>query len=273
LLEMRPMRTRRRMLLATASLFGLCMPSWAEENASGKWATIKGQVVLDAKAPEPAEIDVPANHLDRALCLKNGKIYEEEWVVNKKNNGLKNVFVWIKPDGAKPATPFPKNQINPQLLNPGKDIIEIDQPCCQFIPHSLAARAGQTLVIKNSAPASHNARYDTDNNGFANPALKTGEKHEIKDLKAERLPFTLSCTIHPWMKAHIGVFDHPYFALTDENGAFEIKDAPMGKFRLYVWHDSGWMGAAEGKSGTPIEIDKEKLDLPVIKFPLPKPRK
>jgi len=267
------MRTLRRMLLATTSLIGLCMPSWAEEKASGKWATIKGQVVLAAKAPEPVEIEVSANHLDRALCLKNGKIYQEEWVVSKKNNGLKNVFVWILPDGAKLDTPFPEKLINPQLAKPAKDTVEIDQPCCQFIPHSLAARAGQRLVIKNSAPAAHNARYDTNNNGFGNPIIQAGQKHEIMALMAEALPFELSCTIHPWMKAKIGVFDHPYFALTDENGDFEIMDAPMGKFRLYVWHDSGWMGSAAGKTGTLIEIDKEKFDLGTIKFPLPKPRK
>jgi hypothetical protein len=273
MLEMRLMRTLLHIAVATATVLGLCTPCRAEEKATGNWATIKGQVVLAEKAPAPVVIDVPATHPDKGLCLKNGKIYEEEWVVNKKNNGLKNVFVWIEPDGAKRGTPFPNNLIHPQLVKPAKDIIEIDQPCCQFIPHALAARAGQTFVIKNSAPTAHNARYDTDNNGFANPILKTGGKHEIKDLKAEKLPFELSCTIHPWMKARIGVFDHPYFALTDENGDFEIKDAPRGKFRLYIWHDSGWMSGSDGKSGTRIEIDKEKFDLGAIKFPLPKSTK
>ena len=38
----------------------------------------------------------------------------------------------------------------------------------------------------------------------------------------------LACNIHGWMKAYVRVFDHPYYAVTDEDGKFEIKLARVG---------------------------------------------
>jgi plastocyanin len=191
----------------------------AQDKAGGKWATIKGQIVVD-KMPEPEQIDVPNNHPDQKLCLKNGKIFREQWVVNKKNNGLKNVFVWIKPANATLSEPFPQILIHPKLLKPAKDTVEIDQPCCQFIPHSVGVRVGQTLVIKNSAPAVHNAKYDFEepDNGNKNPIIQPGDKHEVKIKVFETGVTPLSCNIHPWMSAQIRIFDHPYFAITDDDG-------------------------------------------------------
>jgi hypothetical protein len=55
------------------------------------------------------------------------------------------------------------------------------------------------------------------------------------------------------MKAWVRVFDHPYFAITDGDGKFEIKNAPAGDFRLVIWHEGvGWVKG--GKTGTPITI-------------------
>jgi hypothetical protein len=240
--------------------------SSAASAADEKWTNIKGHVVLPGDPPKPDVIDV-STHQDKGLCLKNGPVLKEEWVVNKKNNGLKNVFVWIEPAGAKRGDPFPQNLINPKLLKPAKNTVEIDQPCCQFIPHSLAAQVGQNLVIKNSAPKPHNAKYDTQNNGAQNPLLPPGGQHVIKNLQAESAPIKLECSIHPWMNAWIRIFDHPYFAITDEDGNFEIKDAPQGKFTLYLWHDSGWIGGRAGAKGyKEYPIQGTDLDLGKIEW-------
>ena len=56
------------------------------------------------------------------------------------------------------------------------------------------------------------------------------------------LPVIVKCNLHPWMNAWIHVFDHPYFAVTDADGKFEIKNAPAGKYRLLAWKDgAGWL--------------------------------
>jgi hypothetical protein len=60
------------------------------------------------------------------------------------------------------------------------------------------------------------------------------------------------------MKAWVGIFDHPYFAVTDKNGKFEIKDAPAGKYRLFVWHEEvGYLGGVKGRNGQVITIKKD----------------
>jgi hypothetical protein len=56
------------------------------------------------------------------------------------------------------------------------------------------------------------------------------------------VPVSVSCNIHPWMQAKIFCVAHPYFAITDADGKFEIKNAPAGKYRMIVWHEGmGWV--------------------------------
>jgi hypothetical protein len=59
------------------------------------------------------------------------------------------------------------------------------------------------------------------------------------------------------MKAWVRVFNHPYFALTNTDGVFEIKDAPAGDWRLYVWHEAAGWGAI-GVQGMPVTIQPAK---------------
>jgi hypothetical protein len=211
----------------------------AEEKAGGDWGAIKGQVVLaEGVEVNPAKVDV---NQDQTHCLSKGDIYREDWVVNKGNRGVKNVFAWLTPD---PTNPTAAPPIHPSLAKPKAKEVEIDQPCCKFEPHALGMRVGQVLVAKNSAPVSHNVNWVK-----GNVSIPAGKQHEIKDLdKAEKIPIPVSCNIHRWMSARVGVFDHPYFALTDENGNFEIKDAPAGDYYLILNHEgAGWCGLREGK--------------------------
>ena len=71
-------------------------------------------------------------------------------------------------------------------------------------------------------------------------------------LKAETPPIPFKCDIHPWMKGYVRVFDHPYFAVTDEDGKFEIKNAPAGKWRIVYWHENGFHKGREGAVGFPV---------------------
>ena len=74
----------------------------------------------------------------------------------------------------------------------------------------------------------------------------------ITDLKPDTLPITIECATHGWMKAYVRVFDHPYAALSDEDGKFEIPLAPAGQYQLKVWHPySGWLGGSKAKATIP----------------------
>jgi hypothetical protein len=224
------------------------------------WGTVKGQFTLPAgmTVPERKELTVTKDH---GHCLSKGKILSDVWLVDPKTRGVKNVFVWLAPlqsDGQLPVNPalqaIPESQKN----------VEMDQPCCMFIPHCVALREGQNLVVKNSAPVVHNFHWTGTNNAGGNVSVQAGQQHVIKGLVADRTPIKVVCDFHPWMSAWIGVFNHPYFALSDENGNYEIKGAPAGQYRIIAWHeDMGWVfiepGQKTGKNGKPITIKADAV--------------
>ena len=140
-----------------------------------------------------------------------------------------------------------------------------------FEPHGLAIREGQIIVAKNSAEFAHNVDWGGIRQQGANQLVPPGGKYEIK-MKASEYQVTIKCGIHPWMKAWVRVFDHPYFAVTDEDGKFEIKTAPAGDWRIVIWHDeAGWRNQETRKMGDPIKVKvKDVTDLGDLKI---EPRK
>jgi hypothetical protein len=201
--------------------------------------------MLDGPMPSPKKLDV---NKDQAHCLSKGPIYSEELVVNPKNKGVRWTVVWLVSDkDGKTSPPVPAR------LKAAKGKVEVDQPCCKFIPHVAVMREGQTLVFKNSGKVAHNTNIQGGTEGpNTNPILPVGKDLELTKVVARLFPINVSCSIHPWMKAYVFVFDHPYFAVTDKDGKFEIKNAPAGKYRLVVWQESvGWVvgGKSPEKGG------------------------
>lgn len=228
--------------------------------AGQEWGTIKGQIVYPGDPPprEPLNVDKDQPH-----CLEKGPIFSEKWVVNPKNKGIRWVMVFLKPEGTQ------KLPIHPSLKEPSQKEVVVDQPRCAFEPHVLGLRADQILVAKNSSPITHNiviAGFKNDKN-LTIPA----GKEERLQLEPERNAVKFSCGIHMWMTGYCWIFEHPYFAVTDEDGNFEIRNAPAGKWNLAIWHETGYSGGREGARGMPIEIKPGGVtDLGRIEFKLNK---
>jgi hypothetical protein len=243
-------------LTATAGF--LTQPS-ATDQVPAQWGNLKGSIVWGGKnVPARKTISVRGNG-DAAHCLQanpsadgaQGTILDEALLINPKSKGINNVFVYLL------VEPDAKIPIHPDLKNFPKQVV-VDQPACMFWPRAIALREGQILVIKNSAPVAHNFRWIGDGlrNQGGSVVINAGMEHQIKDLAAQRLPLPVECNIHGWMKGRIGVFAHPYFALTDEEGAFEIKNAPVGHFQLMIYHEEiGYRLGLKGKNGEPVVIN------------------
>ena len=98
-------------------------------------------------------------------------------------------------------------------------------------------QVGQQLVIRNSDPLLHNVRAD----GKINQPFDVGtpiQGMEVKKTFATRevmVPF--KCHVHSWMKAYVGVLEHPYFAVTDGSGHFTIPKLPPGTYTIEIWHE------------------------------------
>jgi len=201
---------------AAAASVGLCTASMAQ---------ISGKVVLEGQPPEMPEIKAIASNPQCAAEHKD-PVYEET-VVTDDHNDLANVVVFIKEDkeGALKG---------PKIEKPAV----IDQKGCVYAPHVLAVEVGQPIVVKNSDPFMHNVHsLAIDNPTFNFAEVNQGEK-TIEPFTAVET-FQIKCDVHPWMKSWVRVFDHPYFAVTGEDGKFTIdtKGLKDGEYEVQTWHE------------------------------------
>ena len=262
---------RARLLALSAGLFALAgglSVSPAQDN-KGDWGAIKGQIKLSA-TPEAKKVDVTT---DKDHCLSKGPLVYEDLVVNPKTKGVKYVIVWLRPDTENRKDLFPKDKINPALAKAAPKTHVIDQPCCQFVPRVVAAREGDSLEVKNSAPVPHNTNVSADDPALTfNVTLPSGKSHKPEAaLKAQNTPIPFKCDIHPWMQGRLFVFDHPYYALTDKDGNFELKNVPAGKWRIVYRHEGGFHKGKDGALGFPIEVkgDKKTMEMEKVEFEMP----
>ncbi len=231
------------------------------------WATIRGRVVWPKGTTyTPRKIDVTA---DQEHCLSQGALLTEELIINPKNSGVKNVVVWLRPDTDDRRDSFPRDRIHPELAKAAPKHHVIDQPCCQFVPRIVAARAGDTLEVKNSSPVPHNVNYNSDTESF-NVTIPSRASHQPNQpLVAQATPILFKCDIHSWMQGRLRVFDHPYFAVTDDDGNFEIKNAPVGRWRVVVWHEGGFHRGREGVLGFRAVVTFGGVEVPRVELQLP----
>lgn len=231
------------------------------------WSTVKGTIKFpESKAvPERKKLDVSQ---DKAHCLSKGDILDEGLIVNSRNKGIQNVVVWLRPDNKDAKAKLAPEQIHPSDKQRKAAKVTIDQPCCMFVKRITVARVGDTIVAKNPAPVAHNFFWTSANNGEFNVTIaKESDWTMPQALVAEASPIQFKCTIHPWMAGYVRIFDHPYYAVTDTDGNFEIKNAPAGKFRMVVWQEKqGFLGGKEGRFGIPVEIKGATTELKPIEF-------
>ena len=182
--------------------------------------TLIGKVNYEGKAPKAKALKMDAD----PACSKShdGKVYNESFILDENKN-LKNVIVWIKDIKYTGDT--------------HKDPAIIDQKGCVYSPHVQGVMRNQPIIIKNSDGTLHNIHSMANSNPQFNFAMpQVVKKKETKFSKAED-PFYIKCDVHPWMKTWIGVFDHPYYAVTDENGNFKIENIPVGEYEVIAWQE------------------------------------
>lgn len=241
---------------ATCAAFALMVTGLAQ-SANAQWGTLKGQVVLDGDIPDikPLVVKGNAQVKDAAVCAAEN-VPDEKLVVNPQSKGIKNVVIYLT---KKPA------KIHPSLEKSSSPQVTFDQKGCQFLPHVLLVRTDQTVLVLSDDDAAHNTHtYPIKNrqdNFVVSPKDRKGVT--VKPLTlAEKLPTKVSCDIHSWMVAYWVILDHPYAAVTDENGNFEIPNLPAGNNEFSVWQESA--GYLEKKYT--VMINNGVNEQPPLKF-------
>jgi hypothetical protein len=225
------------------------------------YGTIKGRLVWGGD-------DVPAQAVSQAVgkaekdptvCAKTAPILKHDLEVDPKTKGIRYGFAYVfRPKGANPEALKALVAEHPKVV--------MDQKNCDFIPYSLALTKDQKIVFKSSDDTAHNVNLTAfANQGFNVNVPPKGELE--KSLIAENRPITVACNIHPWMHGFVMVFDHPFFAVTDKDGSFEIKGVPAGTQNVVVWQEKvGYVTPGFGR-GKPVEVKANGVvDLGEIKL-------
>jgi plastocyanin len=122
-----------------------------------------------------------------------------------------------------------------------KDHVVVDQKKMSFIPHVVAVQQGTTVEFLNSDSVGHNVYWPSiSGNKKLTHNLGTWPKGEKKPFQFNDLgAASLLCNVHPEMSGYVVVVPTPYFAVTDKDGSFEIKNIPAGKYTLKTWGEDG----------------------------------
>ncbi len=209
-----------------------------------------GKIKLDGAAPTLKPLQI-TDEKAKGCCPPDKKMdTTDPSVVVGKDGGIANVVVMIEVPGEKVEAP--------------KESVEIDQKMCHFEPHVRVVPAGGKVVFLNSDGVSHNIHTYANKNDSFNKTVAPGSKEECTLAKGDKVQ--VKCDIHDWMSAWVYVADTSHFAITKDDGSFEIGGLKPGKYKVEVWHERFGKGKGEvtiKDDGTsdPVEIkmkDKEK---------------
>lgn len=184
-------------------------------------ATITGVVRFEGTPPTNEAIDMSA---EPTCADKHDSPPTQHAVVVNDDGTLRNVYVYVK-DGL-PDQQWPRTTEEAVL----------DQDGCEYHPRVIGLQTGQELTIRNSDGLLHNVNAKPSvNRGF-----NVGQPTDMETKRSFTQPevmIPVTCEVHGWMHAFIGVQSHPYFAVTGDGGTFRLENLPPGTYTIEAWHE------------------------------------
>ncbi len=201
-------------------------------------ATLKAKFVLKGDAPKPEKIDG-----SRDPFCADQDIFSEKMVIGGGGE-IQNLALYL--DTRRTKVDLPEIPVEDKSFT-------LDNKNCVFVPHVLAARPGQSILVTNSDETGHNANFNFFNNDAVNFLVPAGGEKELELKADEPAPIPVDCNIHPWMRAFVIVTEHPYVAITDAGGELMIENLPVGEVTFKVWHENAKRSIDEATVGGKVE--------------------
>ena len=186
----------------------------AKTNAASE---IVGSVYFRGEKPKLQPIDMSSD--PACASLHEGSVYQQDSEVND-NGTLPNAFIYIKAGSGNLSAPAPHNSV------------VLTQQGCLYLPHVLGIMAGQPLQVVTLDPTAHNVHFMPKVNREWNVTQQPGSPSVIHTFTQPEIMIPAHCNVHPWMTVYIGVVSNPYYAVTDKEGTFAIKDVPPGDYTV-----------------------------------------
>jgi plastocyanin len=202
---------------------------------------ISGKVMLEGK---PGPNDPIKMNADPVCVREGGANATQEYFVVGDGGTLGNVFVYVK-DG-----------LGNRTFNTPTEPAVIDQKGCRYHPHVFGIMVGQPLEIVNSDPTLHNIHALPKSNSEFNTAEPVKGMKVNHSFTAKEVMVPFKCDVHGWMNAYVGVLDHPYYAVSGQDGKFDIKTLPAGTYTIEAWHEKLGVQSQQVTLGA-----KEKKDI------------
>lgn len=194
--------------------------------------TIEGRVRWEGPgAPEPVEV--------RAQVRACGRSQPSPVLRVGRGGELADAVAWI--EGIEEGRPVPRSTAVPVM----------DQSRCRYTPHVLAVLRGSEVDFRNGDPVLHNVHAfwgDDEEDEWFNIGQPMQGMVTRKRVERSGVAHVVCDAGHTWMRGWIHAFDHPYFAVSDAQGAFRIEGVPPGRHTLHVWHASpSVVGTRDGR--------------------------
>jgi plastocyanin len=202
--------------------------------------TVEGKVVFRGTPPSPRKV-IPTQ--DQEVC---GGPRDEPRIMLGPENAVQGAIVFLK--GVEKGKAFEKPKKPPF----------VDNAKCKFEPELQAVPVGTEILIVNSDPVLHNTH------GYLLSDSRRGRTvfNQALPQKGQKVKATLkspgivdvACDVHGWMQGWILVAENPYYAITEKNGTFTIKDVPPGKYTLATFQPY------TGVRDTPVTVEAKKTN-------------
>jgi hypothetical protein len=177
--------------------------------------TIEGRVLFKGKLPSPKTVVV---NQDPGVCGAKREVFP----VRVAKGGIVDAVVWL--DDVQRGKPF-------AFPNP-----VLQQRTCTYEPHIVLMPPGE-LRVDSGDPVPHNihtyAEFGRDYNESMNQLRRS---LTLSFVRPERV--SVKCDLHGWMQAYVVVAKNPYYAVTREQGTFQLANVPPGRYHLKVWQES-----------------------------------
>ncbi len=209
----------RSLLLSAALLLSLPAAAQYTESPVSNGGTISGKITYNGKPPAAKKI---ATNKDPKVC---GTSRDDETFIVGPGGGVKNVVVYLS-----------DIKTGKKMTGDMKPVL--DQKDCHYEPMVQVVPLHSTLQVKSSDPVLHNVHSLLAGSTVINFAVPPQPGLVLTKKLDKPGGEQLKCDVHNFMTGGIFVASNPYYALTGDDGSYEIKDVPAGSYTIATWHQA-----------------------------------